>query len=75
MIFLLLLSYMLLCDFFPLRTNLDVDNGSRTSDNIAISSIEVIVIIWVGSFFVKEMYLVNPRIEELIFKLSNTSCF
>ena len=63
LIFLLLFSYVLLCDFYPIYQDPTLNPTLiATHLNIRISIIEVVVIVWVFSFIAESIRHVNLTI-------------
>ncbi len=56
----MMFSYVLLCDFYPVSQSQNED----TSQNISISWIEVIVILWVFTLMTEEVHQVYSLFLE-----------
>ncbi len=59
LVFLLMFTYVMLCDFYPVKVSSADSNASGTSEGISVSGLEVLVIIWVYTYLVKELQMVR----------------
>ena len=59
LMFLILFSYVVLCDFYPIPTYANLTNLS-----LAISAPEIVLIIWVSLFAIDEVKEVSIQINQ-----------